>query len=439
MSADIYKKYFFVLAPAFLIPLFTHAQVSKIVFTTEPQTIKPDELSGPLTIQTQDSSGSSYKTPETIDLEFVSTSSTGEFLGSTGNPVTKTMSTNTSNRTFYYKDSGLGTFTLTVNAKGRTSGTTWNAGQVITVSESASASTTEATSTPTTPTSSGTINTSVVIISTHYSAAPLTNTETDTKFEVGAGRLRMSTVGTPIEFNANTNASYSKNIDFGWSFGDGTTGAGQILTHTYAYPGEYTVVLNAASSDGVAVSRTNVSIVPANLSITTAGSSHIEVVNNSSREVNLYGRALVAGSKIFAFPRDTIIKAGQKISFGANVTGLNPLGQSSVSLMVVGTEVRPQVVIAKVEEERRKEIEHLSTELGVLRNKLARLKAEEHLSNLAQEQGANSEAIADEVQDTIEGDESQTALVLQSANAVKPAKLDGWLNALKRFFFGTRE
>ena len=107
--------------------------------------------------------------------------------------------------------------------------------------------------------------------------------------------------------------------------------------------------------------------------------------------------------------------------------------------MVVGTEVRPQVVIAKVEEERRKEIEHLSTELGVLRNKLARLKAEEHLSNLAQEQGANSEAIADEVQDTIEGDESQTALVLQSANAVKPAKLDGWLNTLKRFFFGTRE
>ena len=432
----IYRKYFFVILLA-LLPAISHAQVSKIVFTTEPQTIKPGELSGPLTIQTQDSSGTSYKTPETIDLEFISTSPSGEFLGSTGNPVTKTMSTNTSNRTFYYRDSGLGTFTLTVNAKGRTSGVALSAWQTITVSDSVSATTTSgATSTVPATSSGSTPNTSIVIISTHYSAALLTNTEADTEFEVGAGRSRMSTVGTPIEFNANTNASYTKNIDFKWSFGDGATGTGQILNHTYTYPGEYAVVLNASGPDGQAVSRTNVRIVPPELSISFVSPERIEITNNSKNETNLFGRAIVSGSQIFVFPKDTIVKAGQRISFGGHITGLTPFGPSNVSLMVVGTEIKPQEVLARIEEQRLEQITRMQSQLLVLQKQLA------DISNQRNSANVTTATIASPIVEKLvepKDNKPQTALAIDavipetSSNA-----MNGWLQTLKRFFFRTQ-
>ena len=432
----IYRKYFVVILLV-LLPAISHAQVSKIAFTTEPQTVKPGELSGPLTIQTQDSAGSSYKTPETIDLEFISTSPSGEFLGSTGNPVTKTMSTNTSNRTFYYRDFGLGVFALIVNAKGRASGVTWSAEQTITVSNSVSTTTTSgATSTVPVASSGTTPNTSIVIISTHYSAALLTNTEADTEFEVGAGRSRMSTVGTPIEFNANTNASYTKNIDFKWSFGDGATGTGQILNHTYTYPGEYAVVLNASGPDGQAVSRTNVRIVPPELSISFVSPERIEITNNSKNETNLFGRAIVSGSQIFVFPKDTIVKAGQRISFGGHITGLTPFGPSNVSLMVVGTEIKPQEVLARIEEQRLEQITRMQSQLLVLQKQLA------DISNQRNSANVTTATIASPIVEKLvepKDNKPQTALAIDavipetSSNA-----MNGWLQTLKRFFFRTQ-
>lgn len=307
--------------------------------------------------------------------------------------------------------SGIGNVTFS-NIKGH-----------ITVGESASSTPTVATSTPTPKTStSGHIsNTATVTISTHYSATPLTDMEIDAEFEVDAGRTRLGTVGTPIEFNANTNASYTKNIDFKWSFGDGTTGTGIVVTHVYAYPGEYVVVLNATLPDEGAVSRTDVSIVPASLAINVADSTHIEVMNNSSREINLYGRALATGSKIFAFPKDTIIKAGQKISFSAKVTGLDLSGQSGVSLVIVGTEVRPQELMVMVEQEKQEEIKRLSTKLNALQGELTRMKTTELSLGLIKQPNNNT----------------QTALAIESISqepSLPNEQRFNWFQTLKRFF-----
>ena len=437
----IYRQYFLVMLLV-LLPAVSYAQVSKIVFTTEPQTVKPSEISGVITIQLQDSAGNSYKATETVDVEFLSTSASGEFLSpSSDNIVTKTISTGSANKNFRYRDSMNGTFIMTVKATGRTSGDIWNANQVIAISDSVSTSTTTATTTEEVITANPSSNqgsSSSGSSSAHYSAAPLSSLKILPGFEVSAGRDRLGTVGSPLEFKVETNIEYTNNSIFVWNFGDGREGGGEIVSHTYMYPGEYVLMLNVAGPRGKAVSRINIKIGSPELAITNVSRERIEIANNSKSEVSLFGRALVTKDKVFAFPRDTIIKAGQKISFGTNVTGLDTSGQSSVSLVVVGTEVRPQEVITKMEKERQEEIRRLSSELDVLRDKLARLEAEKRSSNLTQEPVQNPTAIASEVPNPVGNGEFQTALILESTNAIQPTVLSGWLDTLKRFFFGTQ-
>ncbi|KKT56310.1 MAG: Parallel beta-helix repeat protein, partial [Candidatus Wolfebacteria bacterium GW2011_GWA1_44_24] len=130
-----FPKIFFAFLFLSAIPLISHAQITQIVFTTDPQTIEPGEISDTITIQLQDSDGNSQQTSETIDVEFLSTStSTSEFLSpNSDNPVTTTMASSTANKNFRYRDSAEGEFTLTVNATGRDSGEVWSASQTIVV------------------------------------------------------------------------------------------------------------------------------------------------------------------------------------------------------------------------------------------------------------------------------------------------------------------
>ena len=48
-------------------------------------------------------------------------------------------------------------------------------------------------------------------------------------------------------------------LDYFWNFGDGTTGTGFLVTHTYASPGAYTVTLTVANHDGQS-NRTSMSL-----------------------------------------------------------------------------------------------------------------------------------------------------------------------------------
>lgn len=92
--------------------------VSQFVFTTGPQTIKPNEISGTLSIQAQDSGGNSVKIPQTGCIRLETTSLAGQFSsnGENWNPVNVlTMNKNTANRNFYYKDSSTGNYKMTVN------------------------------------------------------------------------------------------------------------------------------------------------------------------------------------------------------------------------------------------------------------------------------------------------------------------------------------
>ncbi len=110
------------------------ADAVRLVFTTQPQTVVPHTLSGPLTVQMQNGSGTAESNTETFDLSFVSTSQRGKFVSSSGKTISKTMSKGTANRTLYYADDTMGVYTLTVTATGRTTKQSFSATQRITIS-----------------------------------------------------------------------------------------------------------------------------------------------------------------------------------------------------------------------------------------------------------------------------------------------------------------
>ncbi len=313
-----------------------YAEVSQFVFVTEPQSIDANSLSETITIQSQNSSGEQEDITETMDLVFSSTSATPEFLSTSGNPVSTTMSKNTSNKNFLYRDATSGTYIITIQATGRTSLKTITTSQQVVVGGSSNtpnntpnATTTEETVTPT-PTPTPTTQTNY---SAHSSPSPLSNTENKMEFEVSAGRDRLTSTGSSVLFVATPTKLQNvskQSISYSWSFGDGTTAKGETASHYYRHPGEYSVVLNAFSSDKQAVSRLTVKVVSPDISIIKVPDGS-EVENKSGAEINLGNWKISGNNKVFVIPEDTLIPSGKKIIFSDDVTGINTVDLSLIN------------------------------------------------------------------------------------------------------------
>ncbi len=300
----IFGKFILTLTLFLIFPVISFAEISQIIFTTSPQSIKPNEISGAITIQLQDASGSTFQTPETLDIQFISTSPTGQFLNSSGNPATTYMSKNTANKTFYYKDSTEGEFTITINIRGRDTGIELDASQPITVSSNAiSNSEGEVLGDSTSATfNSGGVSTSV-------SSGGSTNnvSSSGNPLDISAGGDRMTSPGSPIWFQAYSKKNISSSgVELSWSFGDGFVGAGPLVSHTYKYPGDYVVVLTARAGDVFSVSRLKVKVFESNITAVDKG-EYLEIVNSGSSEVNLFNWKIENEGKGFVFQPNTII------------------------------------------------------------------------------------------------------------------------------------
>ncbi|KKR79991.1 MAG: hypothetical protein UU27_C0041G0001, partial [Parcubacteria group bacterium GW2011_GWD1_40_9] len=123
-------------------------------------------------------------------------------------------------------------------------------------------------------------------------------------------------------------------ITYSWTFGDGAVAQGSRVSHSYRFPGDYSVVVNANYSDKQAVSRAVVKVVlPEVTIIKTHGG--VEITNNSGVEINLGDWKLVSPLRVFVFPQDTLISNKKSIIFSDVITGvysgtiqlLNPIDQ----------------------------------------------------------------------------------------------------------------
>lgn len=99
------------------------------------------------------------------------------------------------------------------------------------------------------------VGTSIVTSNGHTAATsnPLDNPLSDPNEPpiADAGGPYYANIEEEITFNGSRSYDPDGNItSYEWNFGDGITGSGQIVNHTYYNPGDYTVILTVIDNDG---------------------------------------------------------------------------------------------------------------------------------------------------------------------------------------------
>ncbi|MES2223706.1 MAG: lamin tail domain-containing protein [Patescibacteria group bacterium] len=157
-------------------------------------------------------------------------------------------------------------------------------------------------------------------LSAHSSTETITYVTNIPALKADAGRHRLTTTHTPTEFEAQSSGveNWLGKVDYEWSFGDGSTESGKVVSHTYLFSGDYVVVLNASGNSSHAVSRTEVKVIDPNVHIidTQGGrDGFVQLKNDSDYEINIQNWKIKDGMAELTFPKDTIIKAGGSVKF----------------------------------------------------------------------------------------------------------------------------
>ncbi len=292
-------------------------------FTTSGQSISANLISEAITVSTGEAVG------VTSDLYLTSSSATGEFSSSATNwlAVNKlTWNSNWSNRTFYYRDSSSGTFTLTAKLDvGRPPSVSYTANQSIVVSGSGeSAPPPISTSTSETGQVAG-VSTAQTSVSFQTGTGVSGMEEESGNFNLDIGKNRSSMVGVPVYFTSEISPkSYENKLRITWSFGDGTVGEGSAVHHAYTLPGTYVVSARAREGDEFARARSIVKIDTLGLEIESVktGSDGAIILFNHGTDSSLQNFSLTKGGQVFIFPEDFYILANGSVALSARVTGI---------------------------------------------------------------------------------------------------------------------
>ena len=308
--------------------------VSQFIFTTNPQTIKLNEISEIISIQAQDANGVSADILQTACLELSTNSSTGEFSSSNTNwsPVKiLTMSKGSANRNFYYKDSIGGNYELSVKISLRPEGKPacaawpkeewdikWNAKQNIIVSSNFSNSSSQESQSYSVDNSSSSVSENIASGSVAYNYK-------NEQISARAGEDKTAVAGADVVLEGNA-LGFKKepllNARYLWTLGDGSYKEGKNIRHVYKYPGNYIAVLNVSSGDISASDRINIKVIQNELQIIDAKDEFIKLKNKSGIILDVSGWFLKAGGAIFKFPDYSLVAANSELIISSDISKL---------------------------------------------------------------------------------------------------------------------
>ena len=120
-------------------------------------------------------------------------------------------------------------------------------------------------------------------------------------------------------------------LSYNWNFGDGKTDTGKAVTHRYAFPGTYVVVVDASFALHRARERIEVTVLPVTLSLATTGEGNVMIHNNAQYETDIGGMVISNGKETFTIPPYTIIVPNGTITLHTKQTQFADV--SSLSLV----------------------------------------------------------------------------------------------------------
>lgn len=164
-----------------------------------------------------------------------------------------------------------------------------------------------------------TVSTTTVSTTTSAHSSPklIIKPKEQADFELSVGRDRVSSIKTPVYFEAYTSDDLSlRNTRYLWNFGDGNQEKGRKVEHFYKHPGLYNVVLNASFNNHFAVARSVIKVFKPELDV-KINEEGLVFSNLGSTELNIGGWKLKneEHSIKFIFPKDTIISPKTEIVF----------------------------------------------------------------------------------------------------------------------------
>lgn len=136
--------------------------------------------------------------------------------------------------------------------------------------------------------------------------------------------------GFPAGFSGSAKGLYDESLEYAiyrWNFGDGATGEGKSISHTYPFAGEYVVVLEAIWGTHKKTDRMIVTVTRPDVAIgrvVTGADGFVEMSNRGGSEINLSGWSVRASdsSAKFVFPENTILLPRKSAVFPNSLTRL---------------------------------------------------------------------------------------------------------------------
>lgn len=131
-----------------------------------------------------------------------------------------------------------------------------------------------------------------------------------------------------------TGASFQDGV-VTWSFGDGATSIGRVVSHKYRYEGEYTVVVEVERNGLFDRATTPIVVVPTAVRIEVGSRGDwVAVINESGFGIDISEWRILAHGQYFRFPNNTHIAAHAAVKFPREVTNLTFLNDTSVAELV---------------------------------------------------------------------------------------------------------
>lgn len=128
-------------------------------------------------------------------------------------------------------------------------------------------------------------------------------------------------------------------LNYVWNFGDTYTSIQKEPLHSFAYPGEYVVMVDAMYVKQKASARYEIMVLPVTLSLSRTESNDISIHNTASNEINI-GEYQLQGVTTLTFPKNTFIKPNSTLTISSsrvNATTHTPLSLYDTSKTLVAT------------------------------------------------------------------------------------------------------